>query len=59
MFEKSKRKTRESQDDFMWRVQDYLKKNHPEIDRNSIDKMKLIKAYEKGDIDRILDMIKF
>lgn len=59
MFERSKRKTREAQDDFIWRIQDHLKKHHPEIDRDSIDKMKLIKAYEKGDIDTILDMIKF
>lgn len=59
MFGKSRRKTRDAQDDFIWRIQDYLKKNHPEIDRDSIDKMKLIKAYEKGDIDTILDMIKF
>ena len=59
MFERSKRKTREAQDDFVWRVQDYLKKNHTEIDNDSIDKMELIKAYEKGDIDKILNMIKF
>lgn len=55
----NRRKTREAQDDFMWRIQDHLKKYRPEVDRESIDKKKLIKAYEKGDIDTILDIIKF
>ena len=59
MFERSKRKTRDAQDDFVWRIQDHLKKHNPEIDIDSIDKMKLIKAYEKGDIDTVFDMIKF
>ena len=59
MFERSRRKTREAQDDFVWRIQEFLKKYHPEVDIDSIDKMKLIKAYEKGDIDTIIDMIGF
>lgn len=58
MLERSRRRTREAQDDFMWRIQEFLKEYHPEVDRESIDKMKLIKAYEKGDIDTILDIIK-
>ena len=52
------RKSSEAQDNFMWRIDTYLKKN-PTVKLEPLDKKELIKAYEKGDIDKILDIIKF